>query len=309
MGEANHDSKSISRLAGFPCGAGEAHGLYVLQCLSEKARHDGRSRKPARQDPHRQGRGLSIPSTAPGQSPWPCGGRHRHGQDRDAAGAGGGFLQRGHGGFLRRCEGRSVGSRHGGRGQGALRAAGERHWRDLYARPFPRRVLGCVRRAGPSRARHPLRNGAGAAGAPARSQRCAGGRAQHRLPHRRRTGPAAAGSEGSARAARHGLGQRRRTHQTLWQCGPRHRGRHPAAIAGAGKSGRRQVLRRARPLHRGFHPHRPRRARDHQCAGRRQADAQPQALRDLSAVDAVRTLRNPPRGGRRRQAQAGLLLR
>ena len=72
----------------------------------------------------------------------------------------------------------------------------------LRARPVPGRVLGPVRRAGPSDPRHHLGDGAAAAVAAARSQRRAGGRAQHRLPRRRRAGAAAARPQGPARDAR-----------------------------------------------------------------------------------------------------------
>ena len=72
-------------------------------------------------------------------------------------------------------------------------------------------VLGSVRRAGPSDPRHRLGDGAAAAVAPARPQRRAGGRAQHRLPRRRRAGPAAARPQGSARDARLRRRARRRT--------------------------------------------------------------------------------------------------
>ena len=45
---------------------------------------------------------------------------------------------------------------------------------------------------------------------------------------------------------------------------------------------------------------RPRRPRHHQCAGRRQADGQPAALRHVPAVDAVGAVRAAARGGRPR---------
>ena len=59
----------------------------------------------------------------------------------------------------------------------------------------------------------------------------------------------------------------------------------------------------------GLHPHRPRRARHHQHPGRRQADGEPAALRDLPVVAAVGAVRGAARDRRSTQAQALLLLR
>ena len=87
------------------------------------------------------------------------------------------------------------------------------------------------------------------------------------------------------------------------------RGRHPArpAVAGAGRRG--SLLRRAgagtgRPA-----AHRPQRPRHHQHPCRRPADPEAAAVLELSAVAAVGAVREPARGGRPRQAQAGVLLR
>ena len=73
---------------------------------------------------------------------------------------------------------------------------------DYQPDEFPVDVLGCVRRAGPSGARHDLRNGSAAAGAADGSERRAGGRAQHRVSRSGRAGAAAARPEGPARDAR-----------------------------------------------------------------------------------------------------------
>ena len=68
----------------------------------------------------------------------------------------------------------------------------------LSARPVFDGVLGRVRRAGPSGARHGLGNGAAAAVAHDGSERRPGRRAQHRVQGGRRAGIVAAGHEGSA---------------------------------------------------------------------------------------------------------------
>ena len=54
---------------------------------------------------------------------------------------------------------------------------------------------------------------------------------------------------------------------------------------------------------------RSRRARHHQHAGRRQADGESAALRDVPALAAVGAVRGAARGGRSRQAEARVLLR
>ncbi len=73
---------------------------------------------------------------------------------------------------------------------------------------------------------------------------------------------------------------------------------HPAPASGAGKPGRREVLRRAGAGAEGFHAHRQRRPGHGQHSGGRQADAEPAAVRDLPAVDAVGAVRTAA-GGRR----------
>ena len=84
--------------------------------------------------------------------------------------------------------------------------------------------------------------------------------------------------------------------------------RHPARPAGAGIAGRRADLRRADAQHRRPDPDRPR-SRRHQHPGRRPADAVAEDVRDAAAVAAGRTVREPARGGRPRQAETGVLLR
>ena len=107
---------------------------------------------------------------------------HRHRQDRDAAGAGRGLLRRRSAGVRRRHQGRPV-------GPGRERRAPSRTWsarrgdrsRRATAMRLPGGLLGRAGRAGPSRARHRAGDGAAAAVPPARADRAAGGRAQHRL--------------------------------------------------------------------------------------------------------------------------------
>ena len=67
-----------------------------------------------------------------------------------------------------------------GDGKAAVRQARAGDRRRLHARPLPGRVLGSVRRTGPSDPRHRLGDGAAAAGAAVRAQRRAGGHPQHR---------------------------------------------------------------------------------------------------------------------------------
>ena len=102
---------------------------------------------------------------------------------------------------------------------------------------------------------------------------------------------------------------RRRTDHAIRQCLQADSRHHPAPAPGAGKSGRRQVLRRAGAGAEGFHAHRQRRPRHDQHPGGGQADAEPAALRDLPAVDAVGTVRGTARGRRSAETQAGVLLR
>jgi hypothetical protein len=67
----------------------------------------------------------------------------------------------------------------------------------------------------------------------------------------------------------------------LWQCQQGNRWNHSAPASGAGKPGRNEILRRAGADAEGFHEDRQRRPRDDQHPGRRQADAEPEALRHL----------------------------
>ena len=120
------------------------------------------------------------------KSPRPRHRRHRNRKNRLAAGDGGRVCARRRSGFRRRYQGRPVRHLRSRRGQGFYRQAGRRYGPHLPARPVLDGVLGRVRRAGPSGARHRHGNGTAAAVAHARSERRAGGRAQRRLPCRRR---------------------------------------------------------------------------------------------------------------------------
>ena len=195
---------------------------------------------------------------------------------------------------------------------------------DLPARPVLDRVLGRVRRAGPSGPRHRHGNGAVAAVADARSERRPGGRAQCRVPCRGRERPDADRYEGSPRAAgrdrpgyrQEGPGCRRRpagadpqSRAGLWQRHQGHRRNHSAPASGAGEPGRNEILRRAGVDAEGFHEDRQRRPRHGQYPGRRQADAEPAPLRDLPVVDAVGAVRRTAGGRRPAEAETGVLLR
>ena len=197
-----------------------------------------------------------------------------------------------------------------GQQEGRPRQARQRHRpRRLDQHLLPDRVLGPVRRAGPSRARHRAGDGAAAAVAPAGAQRDAGGRAQHPVPGGGRRGHAAARPQGPARH-----GQRRRPARQILDDQIRQRRRHlrrrhPAPPAGAGGAGRRQLLRRAGARHQRLHARRAGRARLHQYSGRRQVDEDAAALCDLPAVDAGAAVRQAARGRRSGKAQARVLLR
>ena len=151
---------------------------------------------------------------------------------------------------------------------------GDRARRATATASFPVVLLGRVRQHG-----HPVRatvagDGAAAAVAPARADRAAGGRAQHRLPlgrgrarcRRRQDGDPR--PEGSARGHRRDGQARHRAAQQVRQRRASDRRRHPAPPAGARAAGRRQVLRRAGARHHGFHQHRARRPRRHQHSRR-----------------------------------------
>ena len=192
-----------------------------------------------------KGEKTALLSLAFRQPPRPGHRRNRHRQDRDAAGAGRRPVARRRSGVRRRHQGRSVGHLRGRRGQGRVGQARQGSRLRLSARRISRGVLGRVRRAGPSGARHHLGDGAAAAVAHDGPQRRAGGRAQHRVPRRRRAGAAAARSEGPARDAGLSRRARRRADDAIRQCLEGHDRHHPAAASGAGEPGRHQVLRRA----------------------------------------------------------------
>ena len=126
---------------------------------------------------------------------------------------------------------------------------------DVPARPVLDRVLGRVRRAGPSGSRHRHGNGAVAVVPDARSERRSGGRPQCRIPCRGRKRTDADRHEGSPRAARRdracrrqkGSGCRGRSAgadpQGRARLRQRHQGDrrdHPAPASGAGEPGRRR---------------------------------------------------------------------
>ena len=119
-----------------------------------------------------------------------------------------------------------------GERQGSLRQARQGHRLRIRDRRIPGRVLGLVRRAGPSDPRHRVRDGPAAAVAHPRSQRRAGRRPQHRVPLcRRRVRQDRCGEQGPRRpqgpprgavlhlAFRRGQGDR----LALRQCGARRR--------------------------------------------------------------------------------------
>ncbi len=176
---------------------------------------------------------------AAGQPARPRGGRDRHRQDRDAPGIGRRILQCGRPGLRRRHQGRPVRARRRRRGQASLHQAGRGTGHRLRARPVPHRVLGPVRRAGSPDPLHDHRDGPAAAGAPARTQRHPGGRAQHCLPGGRREPVAAHRPEGSARAPHLPVGERQGAVGDLRQCLVRFDRRDPAGSARAGEPGRR----------------------------------------------------------------------
>ena len=131
----------------------------------------------------------------------------------------------------------------------------------LRQRAFPVAFWDVSGRAGPSRARHRAGDGAAAAVAPARADRAAGGRAQHRLQLGR--GRAQGGDDkmeildlaGPARRHRRDGQARRRAAQQVRQHRAGDRGRDPAQPAGAGAAGRGEILRRAGARHQRFPAH------------------------------------------------------
>ena len=287
--------------------------------MADPRQQDGRYR---REDFHRQGRAAGLADAGARQSPRPRHRRDRNRKDRLAAGDGGRICARRRSGIRGRHQGRPLRHLRSRRGQGFYRQAGQRYGPQLPARPVFDGILGRVRRAGPSGARHRLRNGAAAAVAHDGSERCPGRRAEHRLPRRRRARAAAARHEGSAGDAGCDRPRRRQERRdgdamrwpdpqgrAIRQCLQGDRRNHPAPASGAGKPGRDQVLRRAGAGAEGFHAHRQRRPGHGQHPGGGQADAEPAAVRDLPAVDAVGTVRRAAGGRRSAEAQARVLLR
>ncbi len=195
--------------------------------------------------------------------------RHRNRQDRVAAGDGRGICARRRSGVRRRHQGRPLRHRRSrARPRISSSSARQGNGPRLPARPVLDRVLGRVRRAGPSGPRHGHRNGAAVAVADARPQRRAGGRAQRRLPRRGRKRPDADRHEGSAGAAGRDRSRHRQERpgcrggsagadpQGRAGLRQRHQGdrrHHSTPASGAGKPGRRQVLRRAGAGAEGFH--------------------------------------------------------
>ena len=160
----------------------------------------------------------------------------------------------------------------------------------LRAGPVPGRVLGPVRRAGPSGARHDLGDGAAAAVAADGSQRGAGGRAQYRFR--------VADEQGllllDLKDLRAMLGYRRasmrpNSRPNTAMCRSRPIGTIQRQLLVLENQGGSQFLRRAGAGAEGLYPHRPRRPRLHQHPGRRQADGEPAALRHLPALAACRS--------------------
>ena len=84
--------------------------------------------------------------------------RHRHRQDGDAADDGRRLFPRRRAGVRRRHQGRPVRHRGARRSQGSLRQARQGHRLRIRDRRIPGRVLGPVRRAGPSDPRHRVRD-------------------------------------------------------------------------------------------------------------------------------------------------------
>ena len=179
----------------------------------------------------------------------------RNRQDRVAAGDGGRVCARRCSRVRGRYQGRPVRDLRSRRGQGLHPQARRRDGPQIPARPVLDRVLGRVRRAGPSGPRHRHGNGAVAAVADARSERRAGRRAQCRIPRGGRKRPDADRHEGSAgavgcdRAGRRqeGAGCRGRPARRdpkgraeLRQCQQGNRRNHSAPASGAGKPGRQR---------------------------------------------------------------------
>ncbi len=169
--------------------------------------------------------------------------------------------------------------------------------RALRVLGIPRDLLGPLRREGPSDPGHRVGDGAAAPVAAHEPLRGAGRRDQHRLQDRRRGRTAPPRHEGPAVHPRQHGGTRQRDRRALRQCDETVGRCDPALAARARAAGRQQLLRRARSQDRRHHADGARRARGHQRAGRRQADDEPAALRDLPALAAFGAFRGAPEVG------------
>ncbi|CAM3512313.1 hypothetical protein ACAN107058_07825 [Paracidovorax anthurii] len=234
---------------------------------------------------------------------------HGHGQDGDAADAGGGFFPHRRAGLHGRREGRPDGHQPArAHRRQACRHARRARPASARAARLPHHALGRVRRTGPPGARHHLRHGPAAARAHAGPERDATGGAQHRLQDRRRPRPAAARPQGPACHAGPRGRERQGVHHRIRQHQRRQRGRHPARAAADRGPGRRPLLRRAHAQHPGLHADGGRTGRGERPRGR-QAHEFAAPLRHLPALDALGAVRAAARDRRPRAAQAGVLLR
>ena len=187
--------------------------LWLKSGRAHRRRHE------RRRDLRGSQRGGPVPAPEVCQSPRAGRGRHRHGQDRDAADHRGGFLGLRRAGLHGRREGRSLGRQPGRRQQSAgARARRAARHRGLCGPRLPDGLLGPVRREGPPHPHDGERSRAGVAGPPAAAQRDAGRRAQHRLQNRGRSGPPAARLQGSPGAAAMGRRECRHAHDRVRQC-------------------------------------------------------------------------------------------
>ena len=151
-----------------------------------------------------------------------------------------GFSRAGVSVFAVRHQGRSLRHRGGRRREGRIRQARQGAGLRLRARRIPGDLLGSVRRAGPSGARHHLRDGSAAAVAADGPERRPGRRAQHRVSRGGRAGAAAARPEGPARDARLHRRARRGADDPVRQRLESDHRHDPAPASGAGKPGRRR---------------------------------------------------------------------
>ena len=161
--------------------------------------------------------------------------------------------------------------------------------------PAPRRCGTCLASRA-TRCAPRCRHGPLLLGAHAGAERDAGRRAADGVQDRRRQRPAGAGPEGPARHAAV-RGRQRQQFTTQY-------GNVSAASVGAIQRGpcrsrpRAATSSLASPCSTSPTSCRPRAGGRHQHPGRRQADERAAALRHLPAVDAVRAVRDPARGGR-----------